>query len=92
MLEELDHRPGLDGFLEDLKVEIPNGQAGDDRQGLPIEVKLENRRGPPFFECFLIAGQRLRFQSSINPSFRSGARPTVAERSNSTGAKCAERG
>ena len=36
----------------------------------------EDDRAPFFLSFFLIAGQRLRFQSSINPSFRSNARPT----------------
>ena len=33
----------LDGFFEDLKVEVPDGNSGDDRQGFPVEVELENR-------------------------------------------------
>jgi len=31
VLEEFDDLLGLDGLLEDLKVEVPSGQAGDDR-------------------------------------------------------------
>ena len=31
VLDELDNLLGLDGLLEDLKVEVPSGQPGDDR-------------------------------------------------------------
>ena len=31
VLEELDNLLGLDGLLEDLKVEVPSSQPGDDR-------------------------------------------------------------
>ncbi len=46
MLEELDDLLGLDGLFEDLKVEIPEGDAGDDGQSLPVEVELEYGRLP----------------------------------------------
>ena len=54
VFEELDDLLGLDGLFEDLKVEVPESDAGDDRQSLPVEVKLEDRclpsrrpRAPP---------------------------------------------
>ena len=46
VFEELDDLLGLDGLFEDLKIEIPEGDAGDDGQGLPVEVELEYRRLP----------------------------------------------
>lgn len=46
VFEKLDDLIGLDGLFEDLKVEVPVGDAGDDRQGFPVEVKLEDRRLP----------------------------------------------
>lgn len=46
VLEELDDLLGLDGLFEDLKVEVPEGDAGDDRQGFPVEVELEDRSLP----------------------------------------------
>jgi hypothetical protein len=46
VLEELNDLLGLDGLFEDLKVEVPEGDAGDYRQGLPVAVELENRRLP----------------------------------------------
>src|SRR5689334_22207859 len=46
VLEKLDHLLGFDGFLEDLKIKTPRRQASDDRQCLPIEVKLQDRRLP----------------------------------------------
>ena len=44
VLEKLDDLLGADGLLEDLEVEVPEGKASDDREGLPIEVELEDRR------------------------------------------------
>lgn len=46
VLEELNDLLGLDRLFEDLKVEVPEGNAGDYRKGLPVEVELENRRLP----------------------------------------------
>ena len=40
MFKKLDDLLGLDRFFEDLKVEVPDGDAGDDREGFPVEVKL----------------------------------------------------
>ena len=48
VFEELDDLLGLDGLFEDLKVEVPERDAGDDRQGFPVEVELEDRRLPPW--------------------------------------------
>jgi len=42
MLKKQDHLFAPDGLLEDLEVEVPHRDAGDDRQGLPIEVMLQN--------------------------------------------------
>ena len=54
VFEELDDLLGFDGLFEDLKVEVPERDAGDDRQGFPVEVELEDRslsswrpRAPP---------------------------------------------
>src|SRR3984957_6659456 len=46
MFEEFDDLLGLDGLFEHLKVEIPERDAGDHRQGLPVEVELEYGRLP----------------------------------------------
>jgi len=46
VLEELDDLLRLDGVFEDLKVEVPDRDAGDDRQGFPVEVELQDRRLP----------------------------------------------
>jgi Domain of unknown function (DUF3854) len=46
VFQKLNDLLGLDGLFEDLKVEIPEGDAGDDRQGFPIEVELQDRRLP----------------------------------------------
>ena len=43
MFEKLDDLLGLDRLFEDLKVEVPDGDAGDDRERFPVEVKLEHR-------------------------------------------------
>jgi len=43
VFEELDDLLGFDGLFEDLKVEVPERDAGDDRQGFPVEVELEDR-------------------------------------------------
>ena len=51
VFEELDDLFGLDGLFEDLKVEVPEGDAGDDRQGFPVEVELEDRRLPSRRPC-----------------------------------------
>lgn len=32
----------FDGAFEDLKVEVPEGDAGDHGQGLPVEMELED--------------------------------------------------
>ena len=42
VFQKLDDLFGLDGFFEDLKVEVPDGDSGDDRQGFPVEVELQN--------------------------------------------------
>src|SRR6478735_4618825 len=44
MLKKQNHLLAPDGLLEDLEVEVPHGDAGDDRQGLPIEVMLQDGR------------------------------------------------
>ena len=33
--QKLDNLFGLDGAFENLKVEVPDGDSGDDRQGFP---------------------------------------------------------
>lgn len=101
MFEKLDDLLGADGLLEDLEVEVPDGEASNDGERLPVEVELQDRRLPPwcpgappvrplaqaafvyednrsafFLSFFLISGQRLRFHSAIEASFRSRARPT----------------
>ena len=43
MFKKLNDLLGLDRFFEDLKVEVPDGDAGDDRERFPVEVKLEDR-------------------------------------------------
>src|SRR3954469_12701031 len=43
MFKKLDDLLGLDRLFEDLKVEVPDGDAGDDRERFPVEVKLEDR-------------------------------------------------
>src|SRR5947199_10791013 len=43
MFQKLNDLLGLDGLFEDLKVEVPDGDAGDDRERFPVEVKLEDR-------------------------------------------------
>ncbi len=42
VFKKLDDLLGFNGFFEDLKVEVPDGDAGDDRQRFPVEVKLED--------------------------------------------------
>jgi hypothetical protein len=42
VFKKLDDLFGLDGLFEDLEVEVPDGDAGNDRQGFPVKVKLEN--------------------------------------------------
>ena len=42
MLEEDNHMPAADRFLEQLKVEVPQRSPGNDRQRLPVEVVLED--------------------------------------------------
>src|SRR5919106_1879110 len=44
MLEEFNHLLGADAFLKHLKIEIPDSQAGDDGERLPIKVELQHRR------------------------------------------------
>jgi hypothetical protein len=51
VLEELDDLFGLEGLFEDLKVEVPKSDAGDDGQGFPVEVELENGRLPSRRPC-----------------------------------------
>lgn len=46
VFEELDDLLGFDGLFEDLKVEVPERDAGDDRQGFPVEMELEDRSLP----------------------------------------------
>src|SRR3982750_4498313 len=41
--KKLDDLLGLNCLLEDLKVEVPDGDTGDDRERFPVEVKLEDR-------------------------------------------------
>ena len=43
VFQKFDDLFRLDGFFEDLKVKVPDGNSGDDRQGFPVEVELENR-------------------------------------------------
>jgi len=101
MLKKQDHLLAPDRLFEDLEIEVPQGDTGDDRKGLPVEVMLqdgslsagcpsaaamgtpaqpafvdEDDRTPLFAGCFLMAGQRFFFQSSMAASFRSTARPT----------------
>jgi hypothetical protein len=42
VFKKLDDLLGLNCLLEDLKVEVPDGDAGDDRERFPVEVKLED--------------------------------------------------
>lgn len=44
VFEKLDDLFGPDSLLEDLEVEVPDGQASDNRKGFPVEVELEDRR------------------------------------------------
>jgi hypothetical protein len=46
VFQKLNNLLGLNGLFEDLKVEVPEGDAGDDRQCFPVEVKLQDRRLP----------------------------------------------
>jgi hypothetical protein len=46
VFEELDDLFGLDGPFEDLKVEVPQSDAGYNRQGLPVEMELQDWRLP----------------------------------------------
>ena len=46
VFKKLDDLFGFDGFCEDLKVEVPDGDSGDDRQGFPVEVELQDGRLP----------------------------------------------
>lgn len=42
MLQEFDHLRALDCARIEPKIEIPNGDAADDRKLLPIEIKFQN--------------------------------------------------
>jgi hypothetical protein len=44
MLEEANYLRRTNRTGIDLKVEIPEGNSGDDRKRLPVEVILQNRR------------------------------------------------
>ena len=44
MGEEFDDLLRADGLLEDLELEIPECQPGDDGQRLPVEMELEHGR------------------------------------------------
>ena len=46
VFEELNDLIGVDGLLENLKVKLPDGDAGNDRQGFPVEMELEDGRLP----------------------------------------------
>ena len=46
VLEKLDDLFGPDGALEDLEIEVPDGDPGDDRNGLPVEMELQYWRLP----------------------------------------------
>lgn len=46
VFEKFNDLLGLDGLLENLKVEVPEGDASDDRKGFPVEMELEDRRLP----------------------------------------------
>jgi hypothetical protein len=46
VFEKLDDLFGLDGAFEDLKVEVPEGDASNHRQGLPVEMELQDWRLP----------------------------------------------
>jgi hypothetical protein len=42
VFEELNDLLRVDGLFEDLKVEIPDGDAGNDGQGFPVEMELQD--------------------------------------------------
>jgi hypothetical protein len=42
MLKKQNHLLAPDGLLEDLEIEVPHGDPGDDREGLPVEVMLQD--------------------------------------------------
>ena len=46
MFEELNDLFGVDGLFEELKVEVPDSDAGNDRQSFPVEMELEDGRLP----------------------------------------------
>jgi hypothetical protein len=47
VFEKLNDLLGPDGLLEDLEIKLPDGEAGDDGEGLPVEVELQDRCLPP---------------------------------------------
>jgi len=51
VFEKLDDLLGPDGLLENLEIEVPGGKTGDDGEGLPVEMELEDRRLPPWRAC-----------------------------------------
>jgi hypothetical protein len=76
-------QPGDDGQSLPVEVKLEDGRLPARCPCTPPVGPLaettfvdEDDRAPLFLSFFLIAGQRLRFQSSINPSLRSNARPT----------------
>ena len=46
VFEKLNDLLRSDSLLEDLEVEVPDGESGDDGEGLPVEVELKDRRLP----------------------------------------------
>jgi hypothetical protein len=44
VFEKLDDLFGPDGLLEDLEIKIPDGEASDNGESLPVEVELKDRR------------------------------------------------
>lgn len=46
VLEELNDLFGLNALLENLEIEVPGSEPGDDRNRLPVEMELQHRRLP----------------------------------------------
>src|SRR5512144_963729 len=51
VLQKQDYLLTANGFFENLEVEVPQRDAGDHRQSLPVEVMLQDRRLPAGSPC-----------------------------------------
>src|SRR3954449_5508051 len=101
MFKKLDDLLGLDRLFEDLKVEVPDGDAGDDRERFPVEMKLQDgclsarRPGAPPMRplaqtTFVDEDDRPALVLGfffLSPASACG--PRVVAHSNSTAARCA---